>query len=169
MMKLVEQLTKIDPCYGIWLTAMHLSLQYLEGLSLHHQSFNIRAKYFEPLEDPDQLQMEIPISLVPLILTQGSAPQLIDAFTKVQESNMEKWLKLNKNKPLYDEIMKKLAPFFSAPLLLLAHFHWVMPCKYRWSFQPAALNSRQRSKSRRLLLLPSSSWVTLMKQAAPSS
>ena len=33
MMKLVEQLTKIDPCYGIWLTAMHLSLQYLEGLS----------------------------------------------------------------------------------------------------------------------------------------
>jgi hypothetical protein len=36
MMKLVEQLTKIDPCYGIWLTAMHLSIQYLEGLSLHH-------------------------------------------------------------------------------------------------------------------------------------
>jgi len=33
MMKLVEQLTKIDPCYGIRLTAMHLSLQYLEGLS----------------------------------------------------------------------------------------------------------------------------------------
>jgi hypothetical protein len=26
---------------------------------------------------------------------------------------MEKWLKLNENKPLYDDIMKKLAPFFS--------------------------------------------------------
>jgi hypothetical protein len=26
---------------------------------------------------------------------------------------MEKWLKLDKNKPLYDDIMKKLAPFFS--------------------------------------------------------
>jgi hypothetical protein len=89
MMKLVEQLTNIDPCYGIWLTVMHLSLQYLEGLSLHHQSLNIHPEYFEPLEDPDQLRMEIPISLIPLIPTQGSAPQLIDAFTKVQESNME--------------------------------------------------------------------------------
>jgi hypothetical protein len=113
MKELVEQLTKIDPCYGIWLTAMHLSLQYCEGLSLNHQSLNIRPKYFEPLEDPDPLRMEIPILLIPLILTQGSVPQLIDAFTKVQESNMEKWLKLNENKPLYDDVMKKLAPFFS--------------------------------------------------------
>jgi hypothetical protein len=113
MMKLVEQLTNIDPCYGIWLTAMHLSLQYLEGLSLHHQSLNIHPKYFKPLEDPDQLRMEIPILLIPLIPPQGSAPQLIDAFTKVQESNMEKWLKLNENKSLYDNIMKKLALFFN--------------------------------------------------------
>jgi hypothetical protein len=34
------------------------------------------------MEDPDQLRMEIPILLVPLIPTQGSVPQLIDAFTK---------------------------------------------------------------------------------------
>jgi hypothetical protein len=93
---------------------------------------------------------------------------LIDAFTKVQESNMEKWLKLNENKPLYDDVMKKLAPFFVVPLLLLAHFHRVMPHKYRWVLQPAAPISRQRSKARRLSLLPSSSWVTPMKKVAPS-
>jgi hypothetical protein len=116
MVKLVDQLTKIDPCYGIWLTAMHLSLQYLEGLSLHHQSLNIHPEYFKPLNDQDQLQMEIPISLIPIIPTQGSAPQLIDAFNKVQESNLEKWVKLDENKPLYDDIMKKLTPFFSGTL-----------------------------------------------------
>jgi hypothetical protein len=33
--------------------------------------------------------------------------------SKVQESNMENWLKLDENKPLYDDIMKKLAPFFN--------------------------------------------------------
>jgi hypothetical protein len=115
MVKLVDQLTKIDPCYGIWLTVMHLSLQYLEGLSLHHQSLNIRPEYFEPLNDQDQLRMEIPISLIPIIPTQGSTPQLIDVFNKVQESIMEKWVKLDESKPLYDDIMK-LAPFFSGAL-----------------------------------------------------
>jgi hypothetical protein len=94
---------------------------------------------------------------------------LIDAFTKVQESNMEKWLKLNENNPLYDDIMKKLAPFFSGaptPAGTLPSGH---APQHRWLLQPAAPISRQRSTSRRLLLSPSSSWVTPMKQVAPSS
>lgn len=105
LVSLVTQLGNIDERLVTWAFAMHFSITQFDGVSLDHASLNINPRFFEPVPITPDLQRQIEVSLFPLVPTGSPAIDIHSRLSKVQDSNLDKWILANKT--FCDPIVKR--------------------------------------------------------------